>query len=83
VPPRRTDDGNEVIFSVVDTGRGIAPAELPHVFDRYWQARRRKGVGVGLGLAIAQGIVSAHEGRIWVESELGVGTKFSFSLPRG
>jgi signal transduction histidine kinase len=81
VSARRTEDGKEVVLSVSDTGCGIAPEELPHVFDRYWQARQRKGAGVGLGLAIAAGIVSAHGGRIWVESTVGAGSTFSFCLP--
>ncbi|HEY0303972.1 MAG TPA: ATP-binding protein [Longimicrobiales bacterium] len=72
-----------VVLSVVDTGSGIAAADLPHVFDRYWQAksRRRGRQGIGLGLVIVKGIVEAHGGEIWAESELGVGSRFSFSVP--
>jgi PAS domain S-box-containing protein len=72
-----------VVFSVVDNGPGIAPADLPHVFDRYWQAkaRRRGRQGIGLGLVIVKGIVEAHGGKVWVESELGTGSRFSFSVP--
>jgi len=71
----------EIVFSVKDTGPGIPPDLLPHVFSRYWQAKSsgREG-GAGLGLYIAEGIVRAHRGRIWVESELGRGTTFSFTL---
>jgi signal transduction histidine kinase len=72
----------EVVFSIVDTGPGIAPGDLPHIFDRYWQAGGHRRHGLGLGLAIAQGIVVAHGGRIWAESELGYGTAFFFTLPR-
>ena len=73
-----------LVFEVTDTGPGIAPAQLAHVFDRYWQApRTRKApTGTGLGLAIAKGLIEAHHGRIWVTSELGKGSSFSFTLPR-
>ena len=71
----------EVCFSVSDTGPGIAPSKLPHVFDRYWKGDGSGRRGVGLGLFIAEGIVAAHHGRIWVESTLGQGSKFSFTLP--
>jgi len=70
-----------VRFSVADTGAGIAEDELSHVFDRFWQARRSRDGGAGLGLAIAQGIVKAHGGEMWAESELGRGSTFSFTLP--
>jgi PAS domain S-box-containing protein len=77
---RAADD--VVTFSVADTGRGIAKEEQARLFDSYWQARRTATRrGTGLGLTIAQGIIEAHGGRIWVESELGKGAKFSFSLP--
>jgi signal transduction histidine kinase len=71
----------DVVFSVVDTGKGIAAEQLPRVFDRYWQSSRTDRQGAGLGLAIAKGIVEAHGGRIWIESEPGQGTAASFSLP--
>jgi PAS domain S-box-containing protein len=71
----------DVRFSVSDTGPGIPPEQLPHVFDRYWQARDGDRRGAGLGLAIARGIVEAHGGRIWVESGAEGGTTFSFTLP--
>ena len=59
---------HEVIFRVTDTGSGIAPENLPRVFDRFWQATRANRQGAGLGLPITKGIVEAHGGRIWVES---------------
>jgi signal transduction histidine kinase len=68
------------ILAVKDNGPGIAPKELPHIFDRYWTGRTRKG-GAGLGLAIAKGIVSAHGGNIAVDSQQGHGARFSFTLP--
>ncbi|HSJ24259.1 MAG TPA: HAMP domain-containing sensor histidine kinase [Longimicrobiales bacterium] len=74
-------DGEWVRFSVADTGVGIDPADLPHVFDRFWQAQRARDGGAGLGLAIAQGIVAAHGGEMWVESEPGKGSAFFFTLP--
>ncbi|WP_322510483.1 sensor histidine kinase, partial [Chloroflexus sp.] len=65
---------NGVIFRVSDTGPGIAPADLPHIFDRFYRAdraRTRSSGGAGLGLAIARRLVEAHGGQIWAESELG------------
>jgi signal transduction histidine kinase len=73
---------DEVEFSVSDSGPGIDSADIPHIFDRYWQAAGKKRHGAGLGLAIAQGIVHAHGGRMWVDSELGQGATFRFTLPR-
>lgn len=73
----------EVRFSVRDTGSGIAPEQLPHLFDRFWQARKGARGGAGLGLSIVRGIVEAHGGRITAESTLGRGTKISFTIPTG
>ncbi len=75
-------DERHVRVAVTDDGPGIAPAQLPHVFDRFWQAESAGGRGAGLGLAIAKGIVDAHGGEIRVESELGRGTTFEILLPR-
>ena len=75
--------GNEVLFRVADTGCGISPGDMPQIFDRFWRATERTGrVGAGLGLHITKGIVEAHGGRIWVESTLGRGSTFFFSIPR-
>jgi PAS domain S-box-containing protein len=72
---------NEARFAVADTGPGIAPDQLPHIFGRFWQGKRSDRRGIGLGLTIAKGIVEAHGGRIWVESQLGHGSSFFFTLP--
>jgi len=69
-----------LVFSVRDTGSGIAPEHLPHVFDRRWHSSSSKS-GTGLGLTIARGIVEAHGGRIWVASAPGSGSAFQFSIP--
>ena len=73
--------GDAVRFSVADTGPGVSAQDLPHVFDRFWQARRVRRGGVGLGLPITKGIIDAHGGRIWAESVAGVGATFHFTLP--
>ena len=74
--------GQEVIFSIRDTGPGISEQELPHLFEPYWQVKKSSSVGgVGLGLSIAKGIVEGHGGKIWVASQVGVGSTFYFSLP--
>jgi PAS domain S-box-containing protein len=71
----------EVVFSVADTGLGIAEGDLPHVFDRFWQTSKMKKDGAGLGLAIVKGIVNAHSGRVWAESSPGQGSTFFFTVP--
>ena len=70
----------ELMIAVMDTGPGIPTDHLPHLFDRYWQPRRRRQTGAGLGLYIARGIVEAHGGRIWAESST-AGAKLTFTLP--
>jgi signal transduction histidine kinase len=69
-----------VWFSVTDTGPGIPPEQLERIFGPFWQARRKDDRGIGLGLTIAKGIVEAHGGKIGVDSEVGIGTKFWFGL---
>lgn len=66
---------------VSDTGPGIARTEVSHVFDRFWQAKRASRTGAGLGLAIAKAIVEETGGSIWVDSHVGVGTTFYFTIP--
>ena len=78
---RASRDGDTAVFEVADHGSGISPSDHQHLFDRYWQARSSDRRGVGLGLAIARGIVDAHGGRMWVESEVGRGSRFCFALP--
>jgi two-component system, OmpR family, phosphate regulon sensor histidine kinase PhoR len=76
-------DGDMVTISVADTGVGIAAADLPRIFERFYKAdRARSGGGTGLGLAIAKHIVQAHRGRIWAESVEGAGATFHFTLPK-
>ena len=74
-------DGAETRFTVSDEGPGIGPDDLQHLFERYWRSDHVVYKGTGLGLAIARGIVAAHGGRIWAESELGRGATFRFSVP--
>jgi signal transduction histidine kinase len=68
-------------LSVADTGVGIAAENIARLFDRFWQANLTDRRGTGLGLSIVKGIVEAHGGKIWVESTLNVGTRFTFMLP--
>ena len=73
-----------VLVSVRDTGTGIAPEDLPHVFERFYRAdrsRTRATGGSGLGLTISKQIIEAHGGQIWAQSWLGAGSTFAFSLP--
>ncbi len=71
----------DVTFSVRDTGPGIPAEDLQHLFDRYWQAKTTARLGSGLGLSIARGLVETHHGRIWVESTVGEGSTFFFTIP--
>jgi signal transduction histidine kinase len=76
----RAEQGR-VLFSVSDTGPGIAAEDLDNIFDRYWQAKRRARESLGLGLAISKAIMESHGGTIWAESTVGAGTTFFFTLP--
>jgi two-component system sensor histidine kinase BaeS len=83
---RAWEQGKQVRIAVADTGQGIAPKDLPHVFDRFYRAdaaRDRASGGSGLGLAIARALVEAHGGEILVESALDKGTMFTIILDRG
>jgi two-component system phosphate regulon sensor histidine kinase PhoR len=76
--------GDEVIFTVADTGIGIPQADQPRIFERFYRvdvARSREAGGTGLGLSISKHLIEAQGGRIWVESEVGVGSKFHFAVP--
>lgn len=75
-------EGDSVKFAVADNGPGIAPEHLPHLFSRFWKTETSEIKGTGLGLFIAKGIVEAHGGRLWVESQLGRGSVFSFTVPK-
>lgn len=80
-----THTRDDVRLRVVDNGPGIAPHDLPRVFERFWRAeasRSRAYGGSGLGLAIVEAIIHAHHGQVAVESELGVGTSVTVRLPR-
>jgi PAS domain S-box-containing protein len=71
---------HDALFWVADTGAGIAAEDVPHLFDRFWQAKKAERRGAGLGLAIVKGLVEAHGGCIWVESKLGLGSTFYFTI---
>jgi CheY-like chemotaxis protein/anti-sigma regulatory factor (Ser/Thr protein kinase) len=75
----RKDD--KVAIWVKDSGAGIAPEQMPHIFDRFWQAKKKERRGMGLGLSISKAIVEAHGGQIWAESTLGMGTTIFFTIP--
>ncbi|MGA9350802.1 MAG: ATP-binding protein [Anaerolineae bacterium] len=79
------DEGDELSIGVADTGAGIPPEDLPYVFERFYRVDRsrvRATGGAGLGLTIAKRLVEAHGGTIRVESELGKGSRFTFTLPK-
>ena len=74
--------GSNAQIEISDTGPGIAPDDLPHIFDPYYSAsKKHQKTGTGLGLYIGKGIVDAHGGQIRCASEPGVGTTFSIALP--
>ena len=72
----------EIMVEVTDTGEGVAPDNLDKIFDKFTRVTAEKKEGTGLGLPIAKDIVSLHNGRIWVKSELGKGSQFYFTLPK-
>jgi signal transduction histidine kinase len=75
---------SQVVVCVSDQGPGIAPDDLPHVFDRFYRAGEasRTTKGAGLGLYLARAVVEAHGGRIWVDPAPNRGARICFSLPR-
>jgi len=76
---------NLIEVSVADTGTGIPPRELGRIFDRFYQVQkslRREIGGSGVGLSIVKDLVEKHRGKIWVESKVGKGSRFVFTLPR-
>ena len=77
--------GNQVEIAVVDKGEGIPPEDLPHIFERFYRvdrSRTRRTGGSGLGLTIAKRLVEAHGGKIEVQSKLGEGSRFTFTVPK-
>ncbi|MFJ2334652.1 ATP-binding protein [Pseudomonas helleri] len=75
-------NGDEIVFSVRDSGKGIPAEQLPHIFDRYWTAKEGNATGTGLGLYISQGIIKAHGGQLLAESTPGEGSEFRFTVPK-
>lgn len=79
----RSDDRKNVVLSIRDTGIGLPPEELPHIFDRFYRCDpSRSESGVGLGLSFARAMATAHGGDIRVESEPGAGSNFTVTLPK-
>jgi len=86
VTVRMSEEGDHILVEVMDSGIGVPPEDLPHIFDDFFRARNVEVKGTGLGLSIAKRIVEAHGGRIWVESPCpgtDTGSKFAFTLPKG
>lgn len=85
VEVRARTEGSEVLVTVADTGTGVAAADRERIFQSFQQGGRRASTteGTGLGLTLSKRIVELHGGRIWVESELGVGSTFGFAIPAG
>jgi signal transduction histidine kinase len=79
---RVRQDQQFVYISVKDSGPGIPEKQIPQLFDRFWQATKTSDDGAGIGLSVAKSIIEAHGGNIKVESHMGSGTTFTFSLPR-
>jgi two-component system NtrC family sensor kinase len=73
-------DEDHIKLEITDNGTGIAPGDIPHVFEPFFSAKEKVS-GIGLGLAIVHGIVQSHNGKVDVKSELGMGTTVSINLP--
>jgi signal transduction histidine kinase len=73
--------GDDALFWVQDRGAGISQADLPHLFDRFWQVKKTARRGAGLGLAIVKGLIESHGGHIWVDTAVGQGSTFYFTIP--
>jgi two-component system phosphate regulon sensor histidine kinase PhoR len=84
VTVRVEPDKDQMVFSVIDTGIGIAPVDIPRIFEKFYrggQKEAKKRQGTGLGLAIVKSIAERHKGRVWVESQLGKGSTFYMAIP--
>ncbi len=84
VTVRVEPDKDQMVFSVYDTGIGIAPVDIPRIFEKFYrggQKEAKKRQGTGLGLAIVKSIAERHKGRVWVESQLGKGSAFHLAIP--
>ena len=74
--------GDYIVHEIRDTGMGIPKDKIERVFDEFYQVETGKHGGAGLGLAITKRLIEEHGGKIWVESQLGKGTTFYFTIPR-
>jgi len=84
VTVRVEPDNDQMVFSVCDTGIGIAPVDIPRIFEKFYrggQKEAKKRQGIGLGLAIVKSITERHKGKVWVESQLGKGSTFYMAIP--
>ena len=84
VSARLIIQGDSILFEVQDTGIGIAPADMPRLFEKFYRGSQREAreqKGTGLGLAIVKSITEKHGGKVWVESELGKGSTFYLQVP--